>query len=93
MSREHFLSRVQGGLTPSTSSADNSDADSGTVPSTDPSAAPVHDGGAMVTLAVNARDAETIVFAAEHGTIWLSIVHPDASEDGTRIVDPGNAYR
>ena len=88
-----LVTRVQGGLTPSTSSADNSDADSGTVPSTDPSAAPVHDGGAMVTLAVNARDAETIVFAAENGSIWLSIAHPDASRDGTRIVDPGNAYR
>ena len=58
-----------------------------------PAPAPVHDGGVMVTLAVNARDAETIIFAAEQGSIWLSIVDPEAPQDGTRIVDPGNVYQ
>ena len=89
-----LVTRVQGGLNPSTSgSADTtgSDADAATNTS-DPAAAPVHDGGAMVTLAVPARAAETIVFGAEHGTIWLSIVDPEAPADGIRIVDPGNVY-
>lgn len=89
-----LVTRVQGGLNPSTSSsadATGSDADAATNTS-DPSAAPVHDGGAMVTLAVPARAAETIVFGAEHGTIWLSIVDPEAPADGIRIVDPGNVY-
>lgn len=85
-----LVTRVQGGLSPS---ANSNGGEESTAASNDPAAAPVHDGGAMVTLAVNARDAETIVFAAENGSIWLSIAHPDASRDGTRIVDPGNAYR
>ncbi|MBB1021340.1 Flp pilus assembly protein CpaB [Dietzia sp. E1] len=92
-----LVTRVQGGLTPAPSAAADTtsteeaanDAGSGQ----DPAAAPVHEGGAMVTLAVNARDAETIVFAAEHGSIWLSIVHPDASADGSRIVNPGNVFQ
>jgi pilus assembly protein CpaB len=41
----------------------------------------------MVTLAVTAPDAEVVVYAAEHQTIWLSVEPEDASEDGTRIVD------
>lgn len=88
-----LVTRVQGGLLPSTGSSAGSAAgeDAGASPN-DPAAAPVHDGGAMVTLAVPARAAETIVFGAEVGTIWLSIVDPDAPADGTRIVDPGNVY-
>lgn len=85
-----LVTRVQGGLSPSASN--NGDEESAAA-STDPAAAPVHDGGAMVTLAVNARDAETIIFAAENGSIWLSVVHPDATNDGIRIVNPGNAYQ
>ncbi|MGW8590089.1 Flp pilus assembly protein CpaB [Dietzia sp. NPDC055877] len=90
-----LVTRVQGGLNPSAAgspSPKGTDDDSKTSASDDPSAAPVHDGGAMVTLAVPARAAETIVFGAEHGTIWLSIVDPEAPADGIRIVDPGNVY-
>lgn len=90
-----LVTRVQGGLNPSatgSSSSEGSDDEASTSASDDPSAAPVHDGSAMVTLAVPARAAETIVFGAEHGTIWLSIVDPEAPADGIRIVDPGNVY-
>lgn len=41
----------------------------------------------LVTLAVTAPDAEVVVFAAEHETIWLSIEPENASEKGTRTVD------
>jgi pilus assembly protein CpaB len=39
-----------------------------------------------VTLAVSARDAETLVFGAEHGTLWLSLEPPDAVVSDTRVV-------
>jgi pilus assembly protein CpaB len=45
-----------------------------------------------VTIAVDARALEQVVFAAEFGTVWLANEPPDASEDGTRIVDRGNVY-
>jgi pilus assembly protein CpaB len=46
----------------------------------------------MVTLAVNAADAEEVVFGAEHGTVWLTLEPDTASTDGTRVVTQGNAY-
>ena len=46
----------------------------------------------MVTLAVTARDAETVVFGMEHGTLWLSL-ETDGDETGsTRVIDPGTIY-
>lgn len=74
--------RVQGGMAPP------SDAET----TEDPAAAAMPDGGMIVTLGVNARDAETIVFGAEHGTIWLSVEGLEVPQDGTRIVTPGNVY-
>lgn len=78
-----LVTRVQGGL----SSAPPADG-----ASADPEAAPVPEGGSLVTLAVNASDAETLVFAAEQGAIWLTQEHPEAPTGGTRIVNPGNVY-
>ena len=40
----------------------------------------------MVTFAVSAPDAEKLVFAAEHGDVWLSHEPADASTGGTRVV-------
>ena len=88
-----LVTRVQGGLTPSSAAGSAGAATDAAAEGEDSAGAPVHEGTAMVTLAVTARDAETIVFAAEHGTIWLSIVDPVATADGTRIVDPGNVYQ
>ncbi|WP_295651670.1 Flp pilus assembly protein CpaB [uncultured Dietzia sp.] len=90
-----LVTRVQGGLTPSSAgspSSNGTDGEASASASDDPSAAPVHEGNAMVTLVVNARDAETLVFAAENGSIWLTIVDPATPTGGTRIVDPGNVY-
>lgn len=90
-----LVSRVQGGLNPSAPGTPSTNEGDGSVPaaaSNDPAAAPIHDGGAMVTMVVTARDAETLVFAAENGSIWLSIVDPDTPTGGTRIVEPGNVY-
>jgi pilus assembly protein CpaB len=46
----------------------------------------------FVTLALDARALEQVVFAAEFGTVWLANEPLDASEAGTRIVDRGNVY-
>ena len=47
----------------------------------------------MVTLAVDAQDAETVVFGAEHGTLWLSLEPEGSQTGGTRVVAPENVYR
>ena len=46
----------------------------------------------MVTLAVTAKDAETVVFGMEHGTLWLSLETDGDETGGTRVVDPGTIY-
>ncbi|MFP5310679.1 MAG: Flp pilus assembly protein CpaB [Actinomycetes bacterium] len=50
-------------------------------------------GSLLVTLAVDAPSLETLVFAKEHGTVWLASEPDDAPEDGTRIVTRENIYR
>jgi pilus assembly protein CpaB len=56
------------------------------------SATPAPSGSLLVTLAVSAPDAETIVFGAEHGTLWLSLEPEGATTSGTRITHQGNVY-
>ena len=46
----------------------------------------------MVTLAVTAKDAETVVYGKEHGTLWLSLETPGDDTSGTRVIDPGTVY-
>lgn len=47
----------------------------------------------LVTLALDAASVEEVVFAAEHGTIWLAFEPDGASEDGTRVVTRGSIYQ
>jgi len=47
----------------------------------------------VVTFAVNASDAEKIVFGAEHGRLYLSLEPSDAATSGTRVVTGENVYR
>jgi pilus assembly protein CpaB len=46
----------------------------------------------MVTLAVTAKDAETVVFGMEHGTLWLSLETDGDDTSGTRVLDPNTIY-
>jgi pilus assembly protein CpaB len=46
----------------------------------------------LLTVAVTSRDAETIVFGAEHGTLWLSLETEGDETGGTRVLDPGTIY-
>ena len=51
------------------------------------------DGSLMVTLAVTARNAEKIVFGAEHGKIWLSLEPSSAAVAGTRVLTEKDLYK
>jgi pilus assembly protein CpaB len=46
----------------------------------------------VVTFAVKARDAEKIVFGAEHGRLWLSLEPSDSTTSGTDVITPENVY-
>jgi pilus assembly protein CpaB len=61
------VSRVQGGLEAAPAEE-----------SSDETPAPLPETGVMVTLVVSAANAAKIVYAAEHGTIWLSNEPTDA---------------
>jgi pilus assembly protein CpaB len=49
-------------------------------------------GTFLVTLAVDAPSAEKVVFAAEHGFVWLSNEPLDADDSGTSVVTRGSVY-
>ncbi len=50
-------------------------------------------GNLLVTLGVPAPDAEKIVFATEHGSVWLAVEPDGAPEDGTRIQTRATVYQ
>jgi pilus assembly protein CpaB len=66
-----------------------------------PGQAPTADGGEqvapagnlLVTLALDAPSVERVVFAAEHGSLWLSAEPGGAPEDGTRVQTMETIYR
>jgi pilus assembly protein CpaB len=49
-------------------------------------------GNLLITLAVDVADAERTIFAAEHGSIWLSAEPAGAGEGGSRLRNPENIY-
>lgn len=51
------------------------------------------EGKYLVTLALSAHDSETLVHAAENGSVWLSIEPKDADESGTRVVTPATVFQ
>ena len=58
----------------------------------DPASSTAPASSLMVTLALSAKDAETVVFGAEHGSLWLSSEPAGAQTGGTRIVAPDTVY-
>ena len=74
------VSRVQGGLEAAPAEE-----------SSDETAAPLRETGVMVTLVVSAANAERVVYAAEHGTIWLSNEPTDAVAIDT-LLSPERAW-
>lgn len=77
-----LVTQVQGAPTPPDPDAE---ADAGEAGGT-----PV--GSLMVTLAVSAKDAETVVFGIEHGTLWLSLETEGDDTSGTRVIDENTVY-
>lgn len=59
-------------------------------PARGPDLAPT--GNLLITLAVDVPQAERIIFAAEHGSIWLSSEDEAADEAGSRLRTPRNIY-
>lgn len=53
---------------------------------------PAPGGKLLVTLALDAPSVERVVFAAEHGSLWLSAEPAEAVEGGTKVVTRGNVY-
>ncbi len=58
----------------------------------EPAAAATPSASLMITLALVAKDAETVVFGMEHGTLWLSLETEGDDTSGTRVVDQDNIY-
>lgn len=50
-------------------------------------------GDLLVGLALKAPDVEKVVFAAEHGTVWLTAQPGDAAVDGIRIVTKESIFQ
>jgi pilus assembly protein CpaB len=46
----------------------------------------------MLSLALSSKDAETVVFGMEHGTLWLSLETEGDETGGTRVIEPGTVY-
>jgi pilus assembly protein CpaB len=82
-----IVTRVQFDNSASSIGSDDSTDDDDTEGTSDAPA-----GTFLVTLAVDAPSAERVVFAAEHGFVWLSNEPLDADEGGTQVVTRGNVY-
>jgi pilus assembly protein CpaB len=82
-----LVTQVQGAPTP----VDPATQD-GQDPATASAGTPVPSASLMVTLAVNAAQAEAVVFGVEHGTLWLSLEPAGADTGGTDVVTQGNIY-
>jgi pilus assembly protein CpaB len=80
-----LVTQVQGAPT-----APDPDAEADPETASAASGAPV--ASLMVALAVTGKDAETVIFGAEHGTLWLSLETEGDSTGGTRVIDPGTIY-
>jgi pilus assembly protein CpaB len=78
-----LITQVQGAPAPVESTDEQETASSGSLA---PSAS------LMITLAVNAAQAEAVVFGIEHGTLWLSLEPEGADVGGTEVINQGNIY-
>ena len=75
--RKILVTRVQGGLgvTQPDEGVEN------------PDAAPEPDGGALITMALTTQQSLTVVHAAEHSRIWLSLEDDSVPNDGTPTIE------
>jgi pilus assembly protein CpaB len=81
-----LVTQVVGGTAPASGGT------SGTQSATSSGAASGDAQKVLVTLAVAAPDAETVVFGAEHGSLWLTLEPAAATTDGTKVLTRGTVY-
>lgn len=85
-----LVTRVEVGLPPSNAEPEaETDAEEGA----EPKGPAVPEGNVVVTLALSAPDAETLVWSQEIGTIWLSREPEGTPRDGTRTVTEEGLFR
>jgi pilus assembly protein CpaB len=60
---------------------------------TEEAAAATPSASLLLTLALTSKDAETVVFGMEHGTLWLSLETDGDDASGTRVLDPDTIYQ
>jgi pilus assembly protein CpaB len=60
---------------------------------TEEAAAATPSSSLLLTLALASKDAETVVFGMEHGTLWLSLETDGDDASGTRVLDPNTIYQ
>jgi pilus assembly protein CpaB len=60
---------------------------------TEEAAAATPSSSLLLTLALTSKDAETVVFGMEHGTLWLSLETDGDDASGTRVLDPNTIYQ
>jgi pilus assembly protein CpaB len=81
-----LVTQVQGAPAPAAAEGEGQDTQTASAGSAVPT------GSLMVTLALPARQAETVVFGAEHGSLWLSLEPAEADLDSTQVITPDNVY-
>jgi pilus assembly protein CpaB len=82
-----LVTQVQGAPSPVDPAAQE-----GEDPATASSGTPAPSASLMITLAVDAAQAEAVVFGVEHGTLWLSLEPEGADTGGTEVVTPETIY-
>ena len=82
-----LVTQVQGAPSPVDPAAQE-----GEDPATASSGTPAPSASLMITFAVDAAQAEAVVFGVEHGTLWLSLEPDGADTGGTDVITPGNIY-
>ena len=60
---------------------------------TEEAAAATPSASLLLTLALTSKDAGTVVFGMEHGTLWLSLETDGDDASGTRVLDPSTIYQ
>ncbi|MCK6208947.1 hypothetical protein KZX45_00110 [Georgenia sp. EYE_87] len=88
-----LVTRVQGAVAPAPEADSDEAAPAAATEAAQAPAEAVPTSQIMVTLALNAPDAEKLVYAAEFASIWLSLEDDEAIADGTRAVTRENVFQ
>jgi len=91
--RSALVTAVQGAPDTAAASTDKTTASEGSVSPAAAAASTLPSSNLLVTLALAPKDAERLVWGAEHGTLWLSAEPAGTPEGGTQILDGQKVYQ